>query len=144
MKKVLLRKRYEDICLLGGISTFVAGGLYSLMVICAFILPSSIATYQASVEYFNDFQEYEALFLILKWSMFLSSLAMLGVVFSIYNLTRERNKVLIGYFSLLAIIGYAFNLLQSILDMSQIPLMVEQYVASSSNIKFWSGPPPLT
>ncbi len=129
------RKRFQDICKLGAWSTFIAGGFYCAMVICAFILPRSIATYQASQEYFLDFQIYKSLFVFLKWSMFLSSIAMIGVVYSIYNLARESNKTIIGFFSLLALIGYAFNLFQSILDLSQIPALVDGYQASSVNVQ---------
>lgn len=129
------RERYRDICLIGAWSTFVAGGFYVCMVVCAFILPRSIATYQASAEYFSDFQSFKTLFVFLKWSMFISSIAMVGVVFSVYNLSRECNKAFLGFFSVLAIIGYAFNMLQSILDLSQIPLLVSEYTTSSDTVK---------
>ena len=135
MKVSMDRKRFQDLCKLGAWSTFIAGGFYCMMVICAFILPRSIATYQATQEYFFDFQIYKSLFLFLKWSMFLSSIAMIGVVYSIYNLARESNKTIIGFFSLLAVIGYAFNLFQSILDLSQIPSLVEGYRTSSANVQ---------
>ena len=129
------KDRFYDLCTLGAWCTFIAGALYVAMVICAFLLPSSIATYQATLQYFKDFMEVKGLFLFLKWCMFFGSIAMIGVVYVIYNLAREVNRTFVGFFSLLAIIGYSFNMYQQILDISRIPYLVHHYSLASENVR---------
>ena len=129
------KNHFYDLCTLGAWATFTAGFLYFCMVICAFILPESIATYQATDQYFKDFESNKSLFLFLKICMFLGSIAMLGVVYVIFHLSRAKNRAYVGFFSLLAIIGYGFNLLQSVLDFSRVPWLVEHYLESPAYIQ---------
>ncbi|PWJ39981.1 DUF4386 family protein [Sediminitomix flava] len=131
MKDEYLRKS----CKQGAYFNFVAGFCYLAMTICAFILPSSIATYLPTDAYFQEFPDYKYLFITLKYLMILGNLAMLGVILAIYRVTRPENKSTVTWLSLIAIIGYGISFFQSVEDMSRIPYLVEQYNLGNENIR---------
>jgi len=118
---------------MGAYCSLVAGLCYGLMTICAFLMPASIASYVANEHYFTDFPRIQPVFIFLKILMLISSAAMIGVVATFFGLSREKNYGLMVWSSLMAIIGYSFNMLQSVQDMSMIPYLVKQYQHVDAN-----------
>ncbi len=117
----------QSLCRMGAYCALVAGVCYSLMTVCAFLMPASIASYVANEHYFTDFPRIQPIFIFLKILMFISSAAMIGVVATFFGLHRDKNYGIMVWSSLMAIIGYSFNMLQSVQDMSMIPYLVKQY-----------------
>lgn len=123
----------RSLCRMGAYCALIAGLCYALMTVCAFLMPASIASYVASPDYFTDFPRIKPLFIFLKILMLISSAAMIGVVATFFGLHREENYGIMVWASLMAVIGYSFNMLQSIQDMSMIPYLVEQYQHVDAN-----------
>lgn len=125
--------RTRSLCRMGAHCALVAGVCYGLMTICAFLMPASIASYVSSEHYFTDFPHIRPIFIFLKVLMLISSGAMIGVVATFFGLCREENYGIMVWSSLMAIIGYSVNMLQSVQDMSMIPYLVSQYQHVDSN-----------
>ena len=53
-------------CKFGAYCSMLAGLFYAVLTIFAFLLPSSIATYMATEQYFLDFKNIKAMFFALK------------------------------------------------------------------------------
>ena len=100
----------KSYCKTGAFCSIIAGLSYLMVVILAFMLPPSIATYIASDQFFNDFLEHKFLFFNLKIFMIIANITMIGVVCSFNALCRKENMGWVSWFSTLAIIGYAFGI----------------------------------
>ena len=120
---------------LGAICAFGGGICYGILTLLAFVIPSSIASYVASPEYFEDFKHIKALFLSLKTIHSFANLAMIGVVLSFLSLCRDRYRAIVTWSSCLAIIGYAVGLFQNIEDMQIIPKLASQYNLNNSYLQ---------
>lgn len=129
----LMDLKTQSLCRMGAYCALVAGVCYGLMTVCAFLMPASIASYVANEDYFTDFPRIQPIFIFLKILMLISSGAMIGVVATFFGLHREENYGIMVWASLMAIIGYSVNMLQSIQDMSMIPYLVKQYQHVDSN-----------
>ncbi len=113
----------------------LAGTTYVLIVICAMFSPDSIASYVASDTYFKDFESYRMIFIVLKSLMMISNMAMIAVVMAFYALRRDENEGPMAWISIMAIIGYAVGMLQSVEDMTQVPYLASQYATASVALK---------
>ncbi|RAP31613.1 hypothetical protein DID78_00500 [Candidatus Marinamargulisbacteria bacterium SCGC AG-343-D04] len=122
-------------CKTGAFCSIIAGISYLMVVIFAFMMPPSIATYIATETFFNDFLQVEDLFINLKIFMLIANITMIGVVCCFSALSRENNKGWVSWISVLAIIGYAFGIFQCIIDISIIPKIASQYVTQPQLIK---------
>ena len=87
-------KKLRHICKFGAFASLLAGMCYVCIVTCAFILPSSIATYVASPQYFQDFVAHKNVFIFLKYLMMIANLAMMGVVTSfIFCVEKKKSQL---------------------------------------------------
>ena len=120
---------------LGAICALGAGLCYAILTLLAFIIPSSIATYVASPQYFEDFKNIKGLFLSLKTIHSAANIAMIGVVLSFLSLCRDKYKAIVTWVSCLAIIGYAIGLFQNIEDIQMIPKLAAQYQLNNSYLQ---------
>ena len=128
-------QRKASICRIGAICAFIAGACYSLIVCCAFLSPSTIASYVTSAQYFEDFKSYRPIFIFLKSLMIIANSAFVGVVIAFHSLVRPNNYGKMTLFSILAIIGLGVGVFQSVLDMTMVPYLADQYAAGSSVVK---------
>ena len=127
--------RLASLCRVGAICAFVAGACYLAIVICAIMLPSSIASYVTSPQYFKDFASNKGLFMFLKALMMISNAAFVGVVIAFHALCRPVNFGKMTFFSALAIIGLGVGVFQSVADMTMVPYLAEQYALGSQVVK---------
>ena len=109
--------------------------MFSVISLLAFFMPASIASYQASDAYFAEFTSVKWLFILLKSLLFCASLAMIGVVSAFAALVRARNSGVVLWASALAILGYGFGLYQSVIDITMIPHLVEQYLQGDAALR---------
>ena len=124
-----------SLCRVGAYCAFIAGACYSFMVCCAFLSPASIASYVTSPQYFDDFESYRPIFIGLKALMIVANAAFVGVVLAFHSLCRPANYGVMTVYSLLAIIGLGVGVFQSVVDMTMVPYLADQYAAGSSLIK---------
>ena len=132
---VLELQRKASICRIGAYCAFIAGLCYSLIVCCAFLSPSTIASYVTSAQYFEDFKSYRPIFIFLKCLMIIANSAFVGVVVAFHSLVRAKNYGKMTVFSILAIIGLGVGVFQSVLDMTMVPYLADQYAAGSDVVK---------
>ncbi len=130
-----MRKDLESICRIGAYSAFLAGFFFVCIVICAFFSPLSITTYIASEQYFKDFVNYKPIFITLKWLMLFANMSMIGVVCCFYELRRDESHGLMSWVSIIAIIGFAVGMHQSVQDLSVVPYLASKYELSDPAIK---------
>ena len=123
------------LCRIGAYCAFIAGICYSLIVCCAFLSPSSIASYVTSPQYFSDFESYRPIFIFLKGLMIIANSAFVGVIVAFHSLVRPKNYGAMTVFSILGIIGCGVGVFQSVLDMTMVPYLADQYAAGSSVVK---------
>ena len=64
MNQLFVKK--ASLCRVGAYCAFIAGLCYSLIVCCAFLSPSSIASYVTSPQYFADFESYRPIFIFFE------------------------------------------------------------------------------
>lgn len=114
----------------GAWCAYITGASYVFIVICAFMSPSSVASYVTSAQYFKAFKDYMPIFVALKLVMMVANGAMVGVVASFYALRRPKYHGVMTLFSLLAIIGLGVGMLQSIQDATVAPHLAEAYYAA--------------
>lgn len=124
-----------SLCRVGAYCAFIAGLCYSLIVCCAFLSPSSIASYVTSPQYFADFESYRPIFIFLKALMIIANSAFVGVIVAFHSLVRPKNYGAMTVFSILGIIGCGVGVFQSVLDMTMVPYLADQYAAGSSVVK---------
>ena len=122
-------------CRVGAYCAFIAGLCYSLIVCCAFLSPSSIASYVTSPQYFADFESYRPIFIFLKALMIIANSAFVGVIVAFHSLVRPKNYGAMTVFSIFGIIGCGVGVFQSVLDMTMVPYLADQYAAGSSVVK---------
>lgn len=132
---VLELQRKASICRIGAYCAFVAGACYSMIVCCAFLSPSTIASYVTSAQYFEDFISYRPIFIFLKCLMIIANASFVGVVVAFHSLVRAKNYGKMTFFSILAIIGLGVGVFQSVLDMTMVPYLADQYAAGSPIVK---------
>lgn len=135
IREEFMDKQFRHACRFGAFASLLAGMFYVCIVTCAFILPSSIATYVASPEYFQDFIQHKNLFIALKYLMMGANLAMIGVVTSFYFLCRDEKRPIMAWVSTTALIGYGVGMYQSVQDLSMIPLLAEKYMSGDILVK---------
>ena len=82
----------RSLCLFGSICAGVAGAAFVVMVVCALFAPTSIVTYVASEQYFEDFVAYKNKFILLKWMMVIANLALIGVVCAFFFSTKGGKR----------------------------------------------------
>ncbi len=119
----------------GALCAWIVGVCYILIVLCAFLSPSSIASYIASAQYFKDFRSYHYYFIFLKSLMVLANAAMVGVVLALYSMRPLKHEGYIPLFSVLALIGLGIGMFQSVVDATQIPHLASSYADSSAEIQ---------
>ena len=129
------RNRVASLCKVGAYCAFIAGACYSMIVCCAFLSPSSIASYVTSAQYFEDFIGYRNIFIFLKGLMVIANSAFVGVVLAFHSLVRPQNYGKMTIFSILAIIGLGVGVFQSVLDMTMVPYLADQYAMGSETVK---------
>ena len=122
-------------CYFGSICCFLAGVVLTTISVFALFLPASIASYQATDQYFFDFLDHKETFILLKILLFIANLTMISVVSAFASLVREKNSGIVLWASSLAIIGYGFGMYQSILDITVIPKLVDAFVNHGPLIK---------
>tara|TARA_B100001989_G_C24453921_1_gene420527 strand:- start:72 stop:764 length:693 start_codon:yes stop_codon:yes gene_type:complete len=122
-------------CQFGAYCAIAAGLFYSILTIFAFLLPSSIATYMATEQYFADFKDIKLMFLSLKTFHICANLAMIGVVSAFLTLCRDNNYGIVSWCTIIAIIGYSIGIFQNIQDISIIPHLATQYEQGSIAIQ---------
>ena len=127
--------RIASLCKIGGYCAFIAGICYSMIVCCAFLSPASIASYVTSEQYFKDFEGYRNIFIFLKGLMIIANSAFVGVVLAFHSLVRPENYGKMTFFSVLAIIGLGVGVFQSVLDMTMVPYLADQYAIGSDIVK---------
>lgn len=132
---MLEKQRKASICRIGAYCAFIAGICYSLIVCCAFLSPATIASYVTSAQYFEDFKSYRPIFIFLKCLMIIANSAFVGVVMAFHSLVRAKNYGKMTLFSVLAIIGLGVGVFQSVLDMTMVPYLADQYAMGSSVVK---------
>jgi len=132
---MLEKQRRASICKIGAYCAFIAGACYSLIVCCAFLSPATIASYVTSAQYFEDFIAYRPIFIFLKALMIIANSAFVGVVLAFHSLVRAKNYGKMTLFSVLAIIGLGVGVFQSVLDMTMVPYLADQYAQGSYVIK---------
>ena len=130
-----LTKRQLSHCKFGGYCAITAGLCYAILTIFAFLLPSSIATYIATEQYFADFKDVKYMFLALKFFHSLANLAMIGVVSVFMSLCRDENYGVVSWCTIIAIRGYAVGIFQNIQDASVIPHLATQYELGNAAIQ---------
>jgi hypothetical protein len=119
--------KLSSLCRFGGWCALIAGACYVGMVVCAFLLPPSIASYVATEAFFADFVGNESIFIALKCLMLVASGAMIGVTIAFFGLSREESYGLMAWVTVMALIGYGVNMLQSVQDIGMIPHLVTEY-----------------
>ena len=132
---ILEKQRKASLCKIGAYCAFTAGICYSLIVCCAFLSPSTIASYVTSAQYFEDFKSYRPIFIFLKGLMIIANGAFVGVVLAFHSLVRAKNYGVMTLFSVLAIIGLGVGVFQSVLDMTMVPYLADQYAMGSDFVK---------
>ncbi len=132
---MLEMQRKASICRIGAYCAFIAGACYSLIVCCAFLSPSTIASYVTSAQYFEDFKSYRNIFIFLKALMIIANASFVGVVLAFHSLCRAKNYGKMTLFSALAIIGLGVGVFQSVIDMTMVPYLADQYAMGSSIVK---------
>ena len=133
MNQLFVKK--ASLCRVGAYCAFIAGLCYSLIVCCAFLSPSSIASYVTSPQYFADFESYRPIFIFLKALIIIANSAFVGVIVAFHSLVRPKNYGAMTVFSILGIIGCGVGVFQSVLDMTMVPYLADQYAAGSSVVK---------
>ena len=128
-------EKKASLCKMGAYCAFITGISYTLIVCCAFLSPPSIASYVASPEYFTDFLSYQPIFITLKALMIIANSAFVGVIIAFHSLVRQKYYGSMTLFSTLAIIGSGVGILQSVMDMTMIPYLVNTYFNSSHDIQ---------
>ena len=128
-------QRKASLCRIGAYCAFIAGACYSMIVICAFLSPSTIASYVTSHQYFEDFKSYRYIFIFLKFLMIIANASFVGVVLAFHSLCRAKNYGKMTLFSILAIIGLGVGVFQSVLDMTMVPYLATQYAIGSDVVK---------
>ena len=114
-------QKKASLCRIGAYCAFIAGICYSLIVCCAFLSPSSIASYVTSPQYFSDFESYRPIFIFLKGLMIIANSAFVGVIVAFHSLVRPKNYGAMTVFSILGIIGCGVGVFQSV-DMTMVPI----------------------
>ena len=132
---MLEKQRKASICRIGAYCAFIAGACYSLIVCCAFLSPATIASYVTSAQYFDDFVSYRPIFIFLKALMIIANSAFVGVVLAFHSLVRAKNYGKMTVLSVLAIIGLGVGVFQSVLDMTMVPYLADQYANGTPIIK---------
>jgi hypothetical protein len=132
---MLEKQRKASLCRIGAYCAFIAGLCYSLIVCCAFLSPASIASYVTSVQYFEDFKSYRSIFIFLKALMIIANSAFVGVVLAFHSLVRAKNYGKMTVLSAIAIIGLGVGVFQSVLDMTMVPYLADQYELGSTVVK---------
>ena len=132
---MLEKQRKASICRIGAYCAFIAGACYSLIVCCAFLSPATIASYVTSAQYFDDFISYRPIFIFLKALMIIANSAFVGVVIAFHSLVRAKNYGKMTVLSVLAIIGLGVGVFQSVLDMTMVPYLADQYANGTPIIK---------
>ena len=122
-------------CRMGAVCAYIAGFSYFLIVICAFLSPTSVASYVTSKQYFLDFESYKYYFIFLKSVMVVANAAIIGVVLAVFKLREPENEGWVTLLSLLAVIGLGIGMLQSVLDATQVPHLALEYENSPSVIQ---------
>jgi hypothetical protein len=120
---------------MGSTCAFIAGISYVIIVFCAFLSPTTIASYVTSNQYFKDFEGYRNIFIFLKIMMVIANSALIGVVLTFYSLRRAKNHGVMTLFSALAIIGLGVGILQSLQDATIVPHLANQYERASADLK---------
>lgn len=126
---------YASTLKLGAISVVITGICYFIIAICALFAPGPVASYVASAYYFEDFQSYQHYFILLKYLMFIANASMLGFILSIYYLKNRSESASFILLTVLAMMGLAIGMLQSILDATRIPHLASEYEHTSSVIQ---------
>ena len=67
--------------------------------------------------------------------MIIANSAFVGVVVAFHSLVRAKNYGKMTVFSILAIIGLGVGVFQSVLDMTMVPYLADQYAAGSDVVK---------
>ena len=67
--------------------------------------------------------------------MIIANSAFVGVIVAFHSLVRPKNYGAMTVFSILGIIGCGVGVFQSVLDMTMVPYLADQYVAGSSVVK---------
>ena len=132
---MIANEKQARLCQVGAICAFVAGFCYVLVVGCAFLSPQSIASYVSSEQYFKDFKGYRSIFIVLKGLLMVANIAFIGVVLAFQSLARDKNYGIVTFFSVLALVGFAVGVLQSIMDLSMVPYLATQYEMGSIHVK---------
>lgn len=123
------------LCRVGAYCAFTAGISYLMIVCCAFLAPSSIASYVTSPQYFEAFKTYEPIFIFLKALMIIANAAFVGVVLAFHTLVRAYNYGRMTFFSAVSIIGLGVGVFQSVLDMTVVPHLAYQYSIGTEAVK---------
>jgi hypothetical protein len=131
----MITKKQSELCRWGAYCAFVSGICYVLIVGCAMLSPASIASYVASPTYFNDFKSYQSIFIFLKAIMMLANASFVGVILAFHSLVRSDNYGKMTVISVIAIIGLGVGIFQSVIDMTMVPYLADQYYNGNDLVK---------
>ena len=125
----------KDFFKLGVICSVVVSLSYFIVVILALFSPKSVITYQASSTYFNQFDGYQVMFIILKCLLLVANVAMIGVIITIHMIKHIQLNGWVIFLSILAILGLGIGMYQSVKDATQVPHLAEAYKVANLELK---------
>ena len=131
---ILEKQRKASICRIGAYCAFIAGLCYSLIVCCAFYRRPRLHR-MSHLHSILKILSRIGQFLSFKCLMIIANSAFVGVVVAFHSLVRAKNYGKMTVFSILAIIGLGVGVFQSVLDMTMVPYLADQYAAGSEVVK---------
>jgi len=120
-----LARRGSIFCLLFGMGGMISAGCYLLLDKSTryLLLPENFY----SIESIAAYLESPVIFTAFWCVNAMNALLIIGIVVAYYSLVRHRNRVFMGWLSVLAIIGLSFLTLSNIHAMMYFPQFVEVY-----------------
>ena len=120
-----LARRGSIFCLLFGVGGVISSICYLLLDKSSryLLLPENFY----SIESINAYLSHPIIFTTFWCVNAINALLIIGIVVAYYSLVRHRNRVLVGWLSVMAIIGLAFLALSNIHAMMYFPQFVDVY-----------------